>query len=88
MNALKAYSGRDTFKLAGYLARFVQLNESFTSEQLAGYLRAQGIIGKVVSRVMGNTLRGFASASVISKTDTYRTSERTSKPLIVWRVNK
>ena len=87
MHTLRAHSGRDTFKLAGHFARFIQLHKSFTSEQFAEYARAQGIVGKVIDRVIGNTMRGFASAFVVTKTDRFRTSERTSRPLIVWQVN-
>ena len=77
-------NGRDVWRIAGHLCRFIQLQDTFTSEDFAGYARAQGLVGKTVSRHLGNALKGFASAAVIVKTDRFKTSKRTSAPLPVW----
>ena len=81
-------NGRDVWRIAGHLCKFIQMRDTFTSEDFTAYARARGLIGKTVSRHLGNALKGFASAAVIVKSDRFKTSKRNSAPLPVWQTKQ
>ncbi|HOX55565.1 MAG TPA: hypothetical protein P5205_05810 [Candidatus Paceibacterota bacterium] len=88
MKTNRRLTGRDQWRTAGALARFIQEREQFTSEEFYQYARARGLTLKSVSKVIGNMLKGFSSAGVIAKTNRFKPSERNSAPMVVWQTAK